>query len=374
MGLRLTLLLLLLSQRVHAYPFKKFFKTDSYEIEKIIHHDVYQKKNVVEVNLNNLKVIDETLKDPKKRISDQFVAPDFFYPNIKFWLIAYGFINSHEIIIHDKDNVGEIYRIVSFEKIYEKSKNEFIASHFQTSLGVEKSFDIKKSLKGSNKSDIDKSNRVRIQTGQKNKVERNFKNYLKYKDFISYYLNEFRMPKELAALPMLESGYNVEAVSKVGASGIWQIMPFIAGKIMVKNRRVDDRRNPLLSSIAALHLLQQNYKIMKRWDLAITAYNSGTKHLIKARRELKKAAPSLSEVFKSYESKHHGFASKNFFSGFIALAHLLNYPEVFFKDLKTKSRSYNPKKIHFYLTKCSFNFRKFRNTLRKEFSRNTFLK
>src|SRR5690606_14938545 len=119
--------------------------------------------------------------------------------------------------------------------------------------------------------------------------------------------------------------------SKVGASGVWQFMRYIGSHFMDINRRHDGRSQPLMATASALHLLRQNIKIMGRWDLAITAYNSGTKHLLKGRRlmESKKREGSLANILEYYEHEHIGFASKNFYAEFLALTRALAYRDQF---------------------------------------------
>jgi hypothetical protein len=62
--------------------------------------------------------------------------------------------------------------------------------------------------------------------------------------------------------------------------------------------------------------------------MAVTAYNAGTKHLLKARREL--GADSLENIFTNYDHPHIGFASKNFYAEFLALVHTLAYRDRIF--------------------------------------------
>jgi membrane-bound lytic murein transglycosylase D len=136
-----------------------------------------------------------------------------------------------------------------------------------------------------------------------------------YDNFFKKHLKLFNLPKELLAIPFLESSFNRDATSRVNAAGMWQFMPYIGNLMMPKTTdNVDYRYNPVVSTIAAFHLLKENKMILKSWDLAITAYNSGTKHLIRARRKFKNRTKNinLSYVLKNYKHAHLGFASKNF--------------------------------------------------------------
>ena len=98
-------------------------------------------------------------------------------------------------------------------------------------------------------------------------------------------LEEAGLPLELKYLPVIESALNPNAVSKHGATGLWQFM-LISGKglDMEISSLVDERRDPYLSSKKAAQLLKQLYDTYGDWTLAIAAYNCGPGTLNKAIR------------------------------------------------------------------------------------------
>lgn len=91
------------------------------------------------------------------------------------------------------------------------------------------------------------------------------------------------LPLELKYLPVIESALNPDAVSRAGATGLWQFMLKTAkGLGMDINTMVDERRDPIVSSAMAAKYLKQLYSIFNDWGLAIAAYNCGPGNINKA--------------------------------------------------------------------------------------------
>ncbi len=96
-------------------------------------------------------------------------------------------------------------------------------------------------------------------------------------------LEAYNLPLELRYLPVIESALNPTAVSRVGATGLWQFM-LATGKNygLEVNSLVDERRDPVKSSYAAANYLSDLYKIFGDWNLVIAAYNCGPDQINKA--------------------------------------------------------------------------------------------
>ena len=96
-------------------------------------------------------------------------------------------------------------------------------------------------------------------------------------------LEAYGLPLELKYLPVIESALNPRAVSRVGATGLWQFMLNTGKRYgLTVNSLVDDRRDPVKSSYAAAHYLSDLYKIYGDWTLVIAAYNCGPEKINQA--------------------------------------------------------------------------------------------
>ena len=96
-------------------------------------------------------------------------------------------------------------------------------------------------------------------------------------------LETYGLPLELKYLPVIESALNPKAVSRVGATGLWQFMLTTGKQYGLKvNSLVDERRDPVKSSYAAANYLSDLYKVFGDWSLVIAAYNCGPDNINKA--------------------------------------------------------------------------------------------
>ena len=102
-------------------------------------------------------------------------------------------------------------------------------------------------------------------------------------------LDRFQIPLELKYLAIVESALNPKARSRSGATGLWQFM-YATGKEYNLNvtSYIDERQNPLKSTIAACEYFQVLYSIFGDWNLVLAAYNGGPGYLkrVMAKTEL----------------------------------------------------------------------------------------
>ncbi len=98
-------------------------------------------------------------------------------------------------------------------------------------------------------------------------------------------LDQYGLPLELRILPIIESALNPRAVSRVGATGLWQFMYTTGKRYGLRiDSYVDERRDPMAASHAAAKFLRDLYQIYGDWTLVIAAYNCGPGNVNKAIR------------------------------------------------------------------------------------------
>lgn len=137
-------------------------------------------------------------------------------------------------------------------------------------------------------------------------------------------LDKYGLPMELRNLAIIESALNPNAVSKAGATGLWQFMTSTAqGEGLEVNSLVDERRDPYRSSDAAARFLKKLYNTYDDWSLAIAAYNCGPGNVNKAIRRAGGGKKDFWEIYNYLPSE-----TRNYIPAFIAA----NYAMTYYKD------------------------------------------
>ncbi len=298
------------------------------------------------------------LGDYRERIGIEFNVPEGLKNRVGFWFDIYTKYDSKHYVIHDRKHPWIIYEVVDGTNLFARPKvswlNRVASDKFAAQRKSQIEGILKKLSKGANTNTLsleeqrivevlktvegkrtkvykDAARDIRIQLGQRDFFLQGLKNSAPYLPVMQQIFEQKGLPRELVRIPLVESSFNVVAYSKVGAKGVWQIMPNVGKSKMVINDQIDERRSPLKSTIFAASLLRGNYKSLKKWPLAVTAYNHGVGSMSKAVKKLR--TDSLLDIIKNYNVPSFQFASSNFYSCFLAALHAEVYRDQIFTEM-----------------------------------------
>jgi membrane-bound lytic murein transglycosylase D len=150
--------------------------------------------------------------------------------------------------------------------------------------------------------------------------------------YLYYIVDELErrgMPTELALLPMVESSYNPMAYSRAHASGLWQFIPSTGKHYnLTQDHWVDERRDVIASTNAALDYLQRIYEMHGDWHLALASYNWGEGAV---QRALKRNAEDGLPL--EYEHLRMPDETRNYVPKLQAIKNIVSEPELFHFEL-----------------------------------------
>ncbi|GHV07344.1 lytic transglycosylase [Spirochaetia bacterium] len=150
-----------------------------------------------------------------------------------------------------------------------------------------------------------------------------------YIPFIRREIEERGLPAELLYLPVIESGYLSTAVSKSGAMGLWQFMKNSIGGYDIKiSDWADERRDFWKATQGALRKLEDNYKTLGDWPLALAAYNAG---LGGVSRTIKQTG--LNDFWALSEKKALKAETIHYVPKLLAVAHIMSRPRQYGVDI-----------------------------------------
>ncbi|MEJ2285207.1 MAG: transglycosylase SLT domain-containing protein [Desulfobacterales bacterium] len=280
--------------------------------------------------------------------SDTFPVPPVIQPNVAFWTKIYTEYSTNHGVLHDSRNLNIIYGVIELvdpdryggrktnKKRIKKAKKKYKAILAKLMRGEAPVGPVENQVAGLFGKDTKAAEfraamkRIRCQTGQKDRFREGIIRSGAFIDEIKKIFRSCGLPEDLAYLPHVESSFNPKAYSKFGASGMWQFTRSTGKHYMKVGYTIDERRDPIISSYAAAKLLRHNHRKLNSWPMAITAYNHGVSGMLRARRK----KGTYERIFTEYRSRIFKFASRNFYSEFLAAREAAKNYRQYFGDLK----------------------------------------
>jgi len=283
-----------------------------------------------------------------KAESDPFPIYASIQPNVEFWKKIYSEYSSDQGVLHDNRNLDIIYGVIALEnpdlpggRKINRNRIKKAKKKYKSILAKLKRGESPAGMQEQHVADLMGPDakaadyraamyNIRCQVGQKDRFRQGVIRSGAYIEEIRQIFRESGLPEDLSYLPHVESSFNPKAYSKFGAAGVWQFTRSTGRRYMTIGYTVDERRDPIISSQAAAKLLKTNYKKLQNWPMAITAYNHGITGMLRAKRK----KGNYEAIFKGYRSRLFKFASRNFYSEFLAAREVAKHYRLYFGELE----------------------------------------
>lgn len=145
----------------------------------------------------------------------------------------------------------------------------------------------------------------------------------RYRSLVERIFSEFDLPSDLVYLSLVESGFNPHAYSRARASGPWQFMKGTAKLYGLRvDQYVDERRDPIKSTVAAARYLRDLYDLFGTWPLAMAAYNAGEGKILRALRKAR-----TDSFWDIAQTRHLRRETKEYVPRFLAAAMIAKNPD-----------------------------------------------
>lgn len=282
--------------------------------------------------------------------SATFPVPPEIQHNVDFWRHVYGVWSRGEVALHDEEHMGVIYEVARIpgpiqagysesQKVWLDSRMNYYKSRLrmleeqvrsgQTPSAADRELLAKFEQDGGVAGVYGASERIRAQRGLHERFKRGLEISGRYDSLFREIMRSHGVPEDLAYLPHVESSFQTNAKSSVGAGGVWQFMPATGKMYMTVNDTIDERYDPILAADGAARYLAKAHQKLHSWPLAITSYNHGKGGMANAKAE---HGDDIGRIVKQYKGPAFGFASRNFYSEFIAAREVARNHQRYFPE------------------------------------------
>jgi membrane-bound lytic murein transglycosylase D len=282
--------------------------------------------------------------------NDPFPAVPELRPQVDFWIEVFTRLRQNEVLLHDTQYPGLRYEVFALPGTVEEGLNreqteyldarkERLAVRLET---LQRKLDRGETLSlseqqlrqrleaaGGPEAVRDAAQRLRSQRGLRERFMEGVQRSGRYLAQMRRIFAEQHLPTDLALLPHVESSFNIDARSTAGAAGIWQFTRPTGRRYLHMSNALDERLDPIASTRAAAAYLRQAHELLGDWALAVTAYNHGTTGMLRAENQ---HGADFERIVREYNSDSFGFASRNFYTEFLAVREILGHPKKYFHE------------------------------------------
>ncbi|MGZ8237949.1 MAG: lytic transglycosylase domain-containing protein [Methylobacter sp.] len=280
-----------------------------------------------------------------------FQKPGELEPAVGFWRKTYALWRRSEVAFHDDRYLDVIYEVMVLPGYVGESltseQKELVAQRrafwkFQLA-GLENKLRFNAPLNAADRQMIAKlkndgrslnsvlygaSERVRSQRGTRERFKQGLEISRRYDRQFRKIFRNAGLPEDLACLPHVESSFQPSAKSSAGAVGMWQFTKG-AAKTFMPGGRVDLRLDPFASAQGAARYLSHAYSKLNDWPTAITSYNHGIGGMKRAQNQVGR---DFVHIVERYNGPLFGFASRNYYSQFLAALEIARNPVAYFPE------------------------------------------
>jgi len=282
--------------------------------------------------------------------SDPFPELAALEPNVDFWTRVFAEWTMGQVAIHDLEYPAIVYEVIDLPgpigEGYSDAQRDWVDAlrgnwedylltlqgkvahdkplddidkqwvlYFATVVGADK-------LEGAHE-------RVRTQRGLRERFRGGLERSMRFDGLIRMILRQNGLPEDLAYLPHVESSFQYHARSTAGAAGMWQFTRGTGKRYMTINSAIDERLDPIAASHGAAGYLKNAYEKLGSWPLALTSYNHGVEGM---RRAKNRFGTDFEKIFREYDGRLFGFASKNFYAEFLAARRVARDSDRYFPE------------------------------------------
>ncbi|MCU0833844.1 MAG: transglycosylase SLT domain-containing protein [Chromatiaceae bacterium] len=271
-------------------------------------------------------------------------------PNVDFWTKVYGVWGRDQAALYDDEYLAVVYEVIQLptggQGSYAGAQRDLIDArkasvqnrlrHVERKVasgerlsGDEKTLYNQLTEAGGSTAIIGAADRVRVQRGIREKFRRGLEISGRYDDAFRDIFRAKGLPEDLAYLPHVESSFQLNARSGVGAGGVWQFMPATGRLYMQVGHAVDERYDPVIAAQGAAQYLANAHDRLGSWPLAVTSYNHGVGGMQRAKDMY---GQDFGAIARRYKGPAFGYSSRNFYSQFLAAREVAGNSRKYFPE------------------------------------------